>query len=127
MTTLLAVSLTLVNLNALYDSLYVFHVFCGYKDVAHNCLQMVARVAFIVIAVRSQHDQDAFRQLRTVESLTFHKSNVEIHQECRRKQEQCGLCFELADQDISLRRRPNCVILFIRFVLIHGRILAIDV
>ncbi|OWA50043.1 hypothetical protein BV898_14574 [Hypsibius exemplaris] len=53
MTGVLAVSLTLVNLWALNEALFVLHESCGYKDVAHNCLQIAARIAFAVITVRN--------------------------------------------------------------------------
>ena len=107
-TGLLAVSLTVVNLMSLNDTLYVFSEYCGYKDVAHNCLQIVARLAVIIVAVRNQQESEAFHRLRTVESLMYQKSAADVSRAREIQLEPCGLCFDRTDHGNILRRLPNC-------------------
>lgn len=106
MTGVLAVSLTVVNLIVLHETIYVSPGMCFYKDIVHNCLQISARAIFLFIAIRNSQECGLFKRLRTVDSLKFRKSGTNVVSG-RRHDEVCGLCYG-KQSDRPLRKLPVC-------------------
>ena len=90
----LGLSLTAINIIALHDSAFSNQKeICGYRDVVHNCFQIIARVVFVYVVVKGKlKEEEKLIKLRNVESLTYNNSpsltNMVIPEEG-----QCGLCY----------------------------------